>query len=292
MGERVTRISIREQLSRGEGLPETDLKTAIANLETSRQLYLEARLEVLRHRQGRFYGVAGFGGATLNASTPEFRKMSQVARNIVRESEGMIDVVTGGGNGIMLAFNEGADLAREELKETGQRPKSRNHGIGIELPWEQGLNSHINIATMHSDFTPRLQEFFDKTNATILGPGGFGSDAERALVVQLKQVQHLERTYPIIAFSFWQPVIEEILNKTYIERVENGQEPLIDAEDFGLVTFSDDPDEISHLIIKDFLITKEQIWTPVQEAYRQQKLVAKTNGHHSQDGNGLHAPNV
>lgn len=282
MGERINRITIREQLARGEGLPSSDLATAIANLEASRQLYEEARLEVLRHRQGRFYGVAGFGSATLNESAPEFRQMSALAKKIVLKSEGQIDLVTGGGPGIMLAFNEGADLAKEELIADGQKPRGRNHGIGIALPQEQGLNSHINIATMHTDFTPRLQEFFDKTNASILGPGGFGSDAERALVIQLKQVQHLEPTYPIIAFSFWQPIIEEILYKTYMERIERGLEPLIDVRDFGLVTYSDDPDEITDIIIKDFLRTKEALWKPVHEAYILQRQAAKTNGHHSQ----------
>ena len=292
MGERVTRISIREQLSRGEGLPETDLKTAIANLETSRQLYQEARLEVLRHRQGRFYGVAGFGSATLDSSAPEFRLMSALAKSIVLRSEGQIDLVTGGGPGLMLAFNEGADEAREELVTNGQNPKGRNHGVGISLPQEQGLNSHINIGTMHIDFTPRLQEFLDKTNATILGPGGLGTDLERSLVIQLKQVGHLESTYPIIAFPYWKQVIEKILKKAYSERVKNGSRPMVNIWDLKLVRFSDNIDEITSIIIKDFLKTKEEIWTPAQEAYRSQKSAAKTNGYHSQNGNGLHAPNA
>src|SRR6476646_9116717 len=75
--------------------------------------------------------VAVFGSARTQPDDPMWAKAEQVGRHLV---DAGFAVITGGGPGAMEAANRGA------LEAGGT-----SVGLGIELPFEQGLNRYVDL---------------------------------------------------------------------------------------------------------------------------------------------------
>jgi hypothetical protein len=73
------------------------------------------------------YRVTIFGSARLASGTLAFEEVKRLARAL---TEMKCDVITGGGPGLMLAANEGAASATQEVKDG-------SIGIRVDLPFEQ-----------------------------------------------------------------------------------------------------------------------------------------------------------
>jgi uncharacterized protein (TIGR00730 family) len=150
-------------------------KTAIADLK----LYNRAMRE-LRHASnvfGNYQGirkVAVFGSARMKSEAEEYKLAREFSRRIV-ELDWM--VITGGGDGIMGAAQEGAGA-------------QKSFGLNIRLPFEQRAND-----TIHGDpklinfryFFTRKLHFVKETHAFVLLPGGFGTHDEGCEVLTLMQ---------------------------------------------------------------------------------------------------------
>jgi hypothetical protein len=97
-----------------------------------------------------------------------------------------VDVVTGGGPGLMEAANRGQRDARNS--------ETRSYGLTIELPSARELpNKHLDIKSEHKRFSSRLDEFMRLSHAVIVAPGGIGTLLELVYVWQLIQVGLAER---------------------------------------------------------------------------------------------------
>ena len=127
-----------------------------------------------------FYRVSIFGSARLQPNTPLYQEVYQLAYQL---AELGIDIVTGGGPGLMGAANKGA-------KEGGQR--TRSIGLPIELPFESDENTHLDVKRQHKRFSSRLDEFMRISHAVIVTPGGIGTLLELFYTWQLIQVNHIE----------------------------------------------------------------------------------------------------
>ncbi len=105
-------------------------------------------------------------------------------------------VITGGGPGAMEAANKGA------LEAGGA-----SVGLGIELPFEQGLNEYVNLGVNFRYFFARKTMFVKYAQGFIVLPGGFGTLDELFEAVTLVQTQKVT-SFPIVLLGrdYWSRV--------------------------------------------------------------------------------------
>lgn len=152
------------------------------------------------------FHVTIFGSARIKPGDPTYRSIYNLADMIAREG---MDIVTGGGPGIMDAASRGHHNGR------GRRKKNDVHTVGltIHLPKEQKESFHLDIKQEYNRFSERLDSFMHLSNIVIVAPGGVGTLLEFFYTWQLVQVGH---TCPIpIVFmgGMWKGLIRWIENE-------------------------------------------------------------------------------
>ncbi|AWE42138.1 MULTISPECIES: TIGR00730 family Rossman fold protein [unclassified Actinobaculum] len=141
--------------------------------------------------------ISVFGSARTAREDPSYRKAERIARLLVDED---FSVITGGGPGIMEAANKGA-------REAG----GTSVGLGIELPFEQGINDYVNLAISFRYFFVRKMMFLKYSLGFIALPGGFGTLDELFEALTLVQTQKVS-SFPIILVGrdYWHGLVEWI----------------------------------------------------------------------------------
>ncbi len=118
--------------------------------------------------------VVVFGSARTVPSEPEAQQAEEFGRQMVANN---YMVITGGGDGIMGAAQEGAGA-------------EKSFGLNIRLPFEQRANEWIHgdpkLINFRYFFTRKLN-FVKETHAFALFPGGFGTHDEGCEVLTLIQ---------------------------------------------------------------------------------------------------------
>lgn len=118
--------------------------------------------------------VTIFGSSRIGEGSPEYRQARAFARGV---GELGFMVITGAGDGIMKAGQEGAG-------------RERSFGVNIRLPFEQRPNSIIEgdekLIQFKYFFTRKLI-FAKETDAIALFPGGFGTLDEAFEILTLAQ---------------------------------------------------------------------------------------------------------
>ncbi len=132
-----------------------------------------------------YYRVSIFGSARIQPDTAPFQQVYELAYQLAMRG---VDIVTGGGPGLMQAANMGA-------KDGGK--DSRSIGLSITLPFEADTNSHLDVKRQHRRFSSRLDEFMRISHAVVVTPGGIGTLLELLYTWQLIQVDHI-RSRPIL----------------------------------------------------------------------------------------------
>ncbi len=161
------------------------------------------------------FRVAIFGSARLKKKDPEYKLIYHLAKSIAREG---MDIVTGGGPGVMDAASRGHHEGRG---------KSRVHSVGlnIKLPREQKHSYHLDLEKDFSRFSDRLDYFMSLSNAVVVAPGGIGTTLEFFYTWQLMQVKHICDTPIILVGSMWKDLMNWI-RKTPLQRKFLSQEDL------------------------------------------------------------------
>lgn len=249
------RTEIVEQLYTGKGtlaLSRHEGIEASKKLEEARTNYEEARKEYLRYQLAMYYRVVFFGSARLPKGSEEFIFISELAKSLVEARD--VDIVTGGGPGIMAAAHIGANLARKEVNRKGKKLRSQNHSLPIDLPTPEPPNSnvHFRFGRRHHEFSLRLQDFLDRTQAAYIAPGGIGTLLELVLCVQSRQVSHIENDYPIIAHPYWKPIADAWNDEMYHKRVAKGRIPLISEQDLTLILFTNKIPKVVEVISNSY----------------------------------------
>jgi len=250
-------LTLKDQAKNGHiAVRRSDQEAAKSKMKAAFNEAEKARLEYLKYEM-LYFRMAIFGSARLDKDTSEFQFIRDLSRALVEDMQ--IDIVTGGGPGIMKAANRGLRDAELAALERGDEFISKNRGLPIELPWEEVPNQDLHFATRHLEFSTRLQQFIDMIDAAYNAPGGIGTLLEMSLLTQLRQVQHLESSFPILAHPAWTPVIDAWNDTMYHQREKNKLITTISASDLNLIQISEDISEIVAAIRKRFDVFQSEI---------------------------------
>jgi len=165
-----------------------------------------------------------FGSARTSPGDPEYALARETARLV---GEAGMAVITGGGPGTMEAANRGA-------KDAG----ALSIGLNIELPFEQGLNEHVDIGLEFHYFFARKIMFVRYASGFVVFPGGFGTLDELFESLTLIQTGKV-RNFPVILVGtdYWCDLVEWLRERVLAE----GK---ISPGDLDLMTVTDDPVEV------------------------------------------------
>jgi len=174
--------------------------------------------------------VSVFGSARTPAGSPVYEIATDVARLLV---EAGYAVITGGGPGIMEAANRGA-------KDAG----GVSIGLGIELPFEQGMNDWVDLGVNFRYFFARKTMFVKYSEGFIVLPGGFGTLDELFEALTLVQT-HKVVEFPIVLVGrdHWQGLLDWIAGPL----VEQG---LISPADLELIQVVDTAQDAVRVVVE------------------------------------------
>ena len=141
--------------------------------------------------------ISVFGSARTPRDSSFYAIGEEVGRRLVASGYA---VITGGGPGAMEAANKGAC-------EAG----GVSVGLGIELPFEQGMNEWVDLGINFRYFFARKTMFVKYANGFIVLPGGFGTLDELFEAMTLVQTRKVT-SFPIvlIGVDYWRPLIDWI----------------------------------------------------------------------------------
>jgi uncharacterized protein (TIGR00730 family) len=185
---------------------------------------LEGELKALEQHRFR---VCIFGSARTRPEEPVYETVCRTARLLADLD---VDIVTGGGPGLMEAANQGQQEARSQ--------SSQSIGLPIHLPRSQELaNKHLDIKSEHRRFSSRLDEFMRLSHAVIVAPGGIGTLLELMYVWQLIQVGMIEpRPVLLLDPHMWEGLV------TWMREQMLGRR-LVSGHDFDWIHCIDSPEE-------------------------------------------------
>jgi len=175
--------------------------------------------------------ISVFGSARTPADSPEYAAGVALGRGLV---EAGFAVITGGGPGAMEAANKGAC-------EAG----GVSVGLGIELPFEQGLNQYVDIGLNFRYFFVRKMMFVKYAQGFVVLPGGLGTLDELFEALTLVQTQKVTR-FPIVLFGteYWGGLVDWLRN-TLIAQGKASEKDLL------LFHLTDDVEEAVALVSKE-----------------------------------------
>ncbi len=180
------------------------------------------------------FRVALFGSARIKKDDDFYKQVFELAKRIGQKD---IDIVTGGGPGLMEAANSGHKAANNG--------NAHSLGLTIRLPWEAQVNIHLDMIEHFEKFSDRLDHFMVLSNVVIITPGGVGTCLEFFYTWQLTQVKHICHIPIILIGDMW----KNLMNWVCIGPVKRG---LISNEDMSNVYVVKNNDEAMEIIEKAY----------------------------------------
>jgi uncharacterized protein (TIGR00730 family) len=167
--------------------------------------------------------VSVFGSARTHRDDPEYALGVRLGAAL---AEAGYAVITGGGPGTMEAANKGAS-------EAG----GTSVGLGIELPFEQGLNPWVDVGINFRYFFARKTMFVKYAQGFVVLPGGFGTLDELFEALVLVQTRKVT-SFPIVLLgtTYWGGLVDWI--RTTV--LPSGK---VSPPDLNLLHLTDDVDE-------------------------------------------------
>ncbi|APT92816.1 DNA-binding protein [Corynebacterium phocae] len=184
--------------------------------------------------------VTVFGSARTKEDDPYYQLAVDLGRKL---TEANYAVITGGGPGTMEAGNRGASEAN-----------GLSVGLGIELPFEQGLNDYVDLGLNFRYFFARKTMFLKYSQAFVCLPGGYGTMDEFFEVLCMVQTGKVTN-YPIVLMGseYWGGLVDWINNTL----AAGG---FINAEDTELFLITDDVEEaVAHIVRRHEVMTDGRI---------------------------------
>jgi uncharacterized protein (TIGR00730 family) len=173
--------------------------------------------------------ISVFGSARTPRDSPYYAVGEEVGRLLTGAGYA---VITGGGPGAMEAANKGAC-------EAG----GMSVGLGIELPFEQGMNQWVDLGVNFRYFFARKTMFVKYASGFVVLPGGFGTLDELFEAMTLVQTRKVT-SFPIvlIGVDYWRPLLDWIQGTLLTEGT-------ISEKDLSLLQLVDTAEEAVRLVV-------------------------------------------
>jgi uncharacterized protein (TIGR00730 family) len=167
--------------------------------------------------------ISVFGSARTAQDDPAYTLAERIGAELVAAG---FAVITGGGPGVMEAANKGA-------REAG----GVSVGLGIELPFESGLNGYVDVGLNFRYFFARKTMFVKYAQGFIVLPGGFGTFDELFEALTLVQTEKVT-SFPIVLMgtAYWSGLVDWIRGTV----VADGK---VSETDLDMFQVTDDVDE-------------------------------------------------
>ncbi|MGZ4445950.1 MAG: LOG family protein [Nocardioides sp.] len=174
--------------------------------------------------------ISVFGSARIAPEDPTYALAEEVGRRL---AEAGFAVITGGGPGTMEGANKGAC-------EAG----GVSVGLGIELPFESGLNQWVDKGINFRYFFARKTMFVKYSQGFVVLPGGVGTLDELFEALTLVQTQKVTR-FPIVLLGvdYWSGLLDW-MRGTLLARGTVGQ------ADLDMLHLTDDVKEAVALMVE------------------------------------------
>jgi uncharacterized protein (TIGR00730 family) len=173
--------------------------------------------------------IAVFGSARTHAGDPIYDQAEQTGRALV---DAGFAVITGGGPGSMEAANKGAS-------EAG----GVSVGLGIELPFESGLNQWSDIGVNFRYFFARKTMFVKYSQGFIVLPGGFGTLDELFEALTLAQTGKVT-SFPVVLLgtAYWSGLLDWLRDTALAQGT-------VKQSDLDMLQLTDDVDEAVSVMV-------------------------------------------
>jgi uncharacterized protein (TIGR00730 family) len=188
-------------------------------------------LDQIQPERVEHYRVSIFGSSRIRRGDPIYDEVKKLSFELARMG---VDIVTGGGPGLMEAANAGAVEGQIESH-------ARSFGLAIHLPSEEAANPFVDKVFRHRTFFSRLHHFIRLSSAFIVMPGGIGTALELFMVWQLLQVKHMKE-HPLIMVGTMWPGLIDWMRATMVER------GLVSPPDFDVIKVVGSSDEAIPII--------------------------------------------
>jgi uncharacterized protein (TIGR00730 family) len=183
--------------------------------------------------------VSVFGSARSKPDSPECELAERLGGALAHAGYA---VITGGGPGVMEAANRGAN-------EAG----GLSVGLGIELPFEQGLNEWVDMGIDFRYFFARKTMFVKYAQAFVVLPGGFGTMDELFEALTLVQTGKVTR-FPVVLMgtTYWRGLLDWM-------RDTMAADGKIGPADLDLICVTDDVERaVRHIVEADAALAAER----------------------------------
>jgi uncharacterized protein (TIGR00730 family) len=173
--------------------------------------------------------IAVFGSSRTRRDDPSYDQAVQLGSALAREG---FAVITGGGPGSMEAANKGA-------AEAG----GVSVGLGIELPFEEGVNDFVNVGVNFRYFFARKTMFVKYSQGFVVLPGGMGTFDELFEAITLVQTQKVT-SFPLVlvGVDYWSGLIDWLRGTV----LAGGK---IAASDLDMLRLTDDVEEAVSIMV-------------------------------------------
>ena len=173
--------------------------------------------------------ISVFGSARAKPDDPTYALAEEVGGRLARAG---FAVITGGGPGTMEAANKGASQA-----------DGVSVGLGIELPFESGLNQWVDKGINFRYFFARKTMFIKYSQGFVVLPGGIGTLDELFEALTLVQTHKVTR-FPIVLLdtAYWRGLLDWLRDTP----LALGK---ITQHDLDMLTLTDDVDEAVALMV-------------------------------------------
>jgi len=173
--------------------------------------------------------IACFGSSRTKPDDPVYETGEEVGRKLTAAG---FAVITGGGPGTMEAVNKGAS-------EAG----GISVGLGIELPFESGLNQWVDIGINFRYFFARKTMFVKYSQGFIVLPGGLGTLDELFEALTLRQTQKVT-SFPLVLVGtdYWHGMIDWLRDRPLTHGT-------ISRSDIDMLKLTDNVDEAVELMV-------------------------------------------